>query len=223
MRVRNIVILLVVLAVLGGVYLIVSQPEPEDVTPVVYVWDVDMDEIERIEISLPHEGLSQAFIKIPQGDQFPWFFEDGSPVDVERWGGGIPLLLSGPVATRVITENATDEKLAEYGLLQPSMEITLTLSNGDIVETYVGDSTIDGVNYYVRAPDSNAVATVDYTWYEVLENLVLDPPYVSAEEQPITQDISHYPPQGLTTGLSYHILQVAEGKGINIASLQVEM
>lgn len=184
MRVRNIVILLAILAVLGGVYYFVSRPEPEVVEPTVYVWDVDMDEIEHIVISLPREDMSQAFIKIPQGDQFPWFFDDEqrSPVDSVRWGGGITLLLSGPGASRVITEDATDEQLEVFGLAQPSMEITLTLSDGVIVKTYVGDSTIDGINYYVRAPNSRAVALVDYTWYDVLSNLVLDPPYATAEE-----------------------------------------
>ncbi len=185
MKVRNIIILLAILAVLGGVYVVVSQPEPgEPPEPTVYVWDVDMDEIEHIVISLPRQGLSQAFIKMPQGDQFPWFFDDEqkSPVDQERWGGGIPLILSGPAADRIIKEDATDEELARYGLDQPSMQITLTLSNGDTLEIDVGDSTPNGINYYVRAPNSNAVATVDYTWYGVLSNLVLDPPYAASEE-----------------------------------------
>lgn len=185
MSYRNILILLVILAVLGGVYFIVSRSEPEEPQePIVYVWDVDMDEIEHVVISLPREDMSQAFIKISEGDQFPWFFDDEqkSPVDQERWGGGIPLLLSGPGASRVITEDATDEQLEVFGLDQPAMEITLTLSDGEIVKTYFGDSTIDGINYYVRAPNSNAVATVDYTWYDVISGLVLDPPYASVEE-----------------------------------------
>ncbi len=185
MRTRSIVVLIVILAVLGGVYFVVSRPEsPEPPEPTVYVWDVDMDEIEHIVISLPHQGLSQAFIKIPQGDQFPWFFDDEqrSPVDAERWGGGIPLLLSGPGAARVITEDATDEQLAIFGLAQPSMQIILTLTDGDIVETDVGDKTPNGQNCYVRAPNSRAVALVDYTWYDVLSGLVTNPPYAPTEE-----------------------------------------
>ncbi|GAG36527.1 unnamed protein product, partial [marine sediment metagenome] len=31
--------------------------------------------------------------------------------------------------------------------------------------------------FYVQAPGSNDVALVDYTWYEVLERLVKEPPY----------------------------------------------
>lgn len=185
MRTRNIVVLIVILAVLGGVYFIVSRPEPgEPPEPTVYIWDIDMDDIQHIIISLPHEGLSQAFIKISGGDQFPWFFDDEqrSPVNQERWGGGIPLLLSGPGADRVITENATDEQLAMFGLAEPSMIITLTLADESTMIINVGDRTPNGINYYVRAPNSRAVALVDYYWYNVLSSLVLDPPYAPVEE-----------------------------------------
>jgi hypothetical protein len=181
-RVRNILILLAVLLVLGGVYFVVSRPEPEEPTqPTVYVWDVDEADIQHIVISLPRQDLSQAFIKISEG---AWYFDDQqkTPVYSFRWGG-IPLLLSGPGADRVIIkENATAEELDRYGLAEPSMIITLTLADESTMIINVGDSTPDGYNYYVKAPNSNAVALVDYTWYDVLSGLVLDPPYVPAEE-----------------------------------------
>jgi hypothetical protein len=179
-RIRNILILLAVLLVLGGVYFVISRPEPEEPTqPKVYVWDVDEADIQHIVISLPREDKSQAFIQI---DKF-WYFDDQqkTPVDPYQWGG-IPLLLSGPGADRVITESATAEQLVEYGLAQPSIKVTLILFNGDTLKIDVGDKTPDGINCYVRAPNSNAVALVDYTWYDVLSNLVLNPSYVPAEE-----------------------------------------
>ena len=185
MSVRNILILLAVLVVLGGVYFVVSRPKPEEPPqPKVYIWDINYDDIVHIEISLPRQNLSEAFIKIPRSDQFPWFFDDEqrSPVNQLRWGGGIPLLLSGPGASRVITENATAEQLTEYGLAEPSMRITLTLADGTVIETDIGDKTPNGQNCYVRVPESNAVAIVDYTWYDVLAALVTDPPYISAGE-----------------------------------------
>ena len=122
---------------------------------------------------------SEAFIKIPEGDKFPWYFDDAekTKVDVTRWGGGIPLLLSGPGADRVIVKNATEDKLAEFGLAQPQMEIVLTLENGNILNIAIGDRTPDWNTFYVKAPNSNDVALVDYTWYEVLERLVKEPPY----------------------------------------------
>ena len=137
-----------------------------------------MEEIQHIEIQLPQENKSQAFIK--EADR-SWSFDNAqrSKVDMQRWGGGIPLLLSGPAAARVIADNATEEKLAEFGLAQPHMKIILTLAQGEIMDIIVGDNTPDGTNYYVQAPGSNDVALVDYTWYGVLRRLVTEPPFIT--------------------------------------------
>ena len=184
MRIRSILILLAILLALGGYFYFSNESEPPpdgEEEPRVFVWSVKMDEIQHIEIRLPREGKSEAFVKIEEEDKFPWYFDDPqrSEVDVARWGGGIPLLLSGPGAERVIAQNATEEKLAEFGLTQPQMEITLTLEDGDILNIAVGDRTPDGNTFYVQAPNSNDVCLVDYTWYEVLERLVNEPPYAS--------------------------------------------
>ncbi|MFC2035343.1 DUF4340 domain-containing protein [Chloroflexota bacterium] len=182
MRLRNILILLVVLVALGGYFYFSNTPQSTTIQePQFYVWLIDVEDIQHIEIRLPHEGKSQSFIKILEGDTFPWYFDDPqkSKVDIDRWGGGIPLLLSGPGAERVIAANATEEKLWEFGLTQPRMEIILTLEDGDILNIMVGNTTQDGHAHYVQVPDSNKVALVDYSWYNVLERLVKEPPYAS--------------------------------------------
>ena len=179
MRIRNILILLIILLALGGYFYFFNDSEPPPKSePRVFLWNIEMGEMQHIEIRLPREDKSEAFIKIPEGDKFPWYFDDPqrSEVDVARWG--IEFLLTGPGAERVIAKNATEEKLAEFGLAQPQMEIILTLEDGDILNITVGDRTPDGINYYVQVLDSNDVALVDYTWYEVLERLVREPPYV---------------------------------------------
>ncbi len=167
---------------LGGVYYAVSRPgPPAPKIPKEYVWLIEQEDIDRITISLPRESLSCSFIRIKMEDKFPWFFDDEnkSPVDVKRWGGGIPLLLSGPGADRVISQSTTEEKLAEYGLTQPKMLIQLILTDGETMQISVGDVTPNGGNYYVQAPGSTAVATVDYTWYDVLAKIVKEPPYAT--------------------------------------------
>jgi hypothetical protein len=179
---RNITILFVLLAVLGGAFYYVSRPKPAaPVQPKEYVWSIEQDTIQRVTLSLPQENppLSQSFIMVREGDKFPWHFDDAnkSPVDSQRWGGGIPLLLSGPGADRVISENTTAEKLALFGFSNPKMVISLELNDGHKMEIDVGDRTPDGSNYYVKAPGTTAVATVDYTWYDVLSKLVINPPY----------------------------------------------
>lgn len=181
MTLRNILILLVIILALGGYFYFTNRPQPAPrPEPQLFAWLIEMEEIQHIEIDLPHQGKSQAFIK--EADR-SWSFDDTerSKVDMKRWGGGIPLLLSGPGVNRVIAENASQEKLAEFGLTEPQMEITLTLENGDILNITVGDRTPDGNNFYIQVPDSNDVATVDISWYQVLERLVKEPPYVPAE------------------------------------------
>ncbi len=182
MRIRSILILLIILLALGGYFYLSRTPElaPKS-TPRVFVWDVGIDEIQRIEIRLPREDKGETFIKIPAGDKFPWHFDDPrqSRVDVARWGGGIPLLLRGPGAERIIARDATGSKLAEFGLTQPQMELTLTLESGDILQIVVGDRTPGGNACYVQISGLNDIALVDYTWYQVLERLVKEPPYAS--------------------------------------------
>ena len=102
---------------------------------------------------------------------------------MKRWGGGIPLLLSGPGAERIIADNATDEQLEMYGLVDPKMRIDLTLENEDNINIEVGDSILTGQARYVKLIDSGDVYTVHYTWYEVLERLVLEPPYPEQQEK----------------------------------------
>jgi len=180
LRLRTILILLVILLALGGYFYFSNIPEPAPrLEPIPFVWLIEEEEIQHIEIRLPREDTSEAFIKIKEGDKFPWYFDNPqrSKVDMERWGGGIPLLLGGPAAKRIITENATQEKLAEFGLTQPQMEIILTLEDEYILNITVGNRTPDGTAFYAQVPGTNHVAIVDISWYEVLERLVREPPY----------------------------------------------
>ena len=183
MRLRSILILLIILIVLGGGWYFSNMPElPPEKEPQLYVWLVEMEDLQHIEIRLPREDMSESFIKDEQEGKFPWYFDDPqrSPIDSERWGGGIPLLLSGPGVHRVIAKDATEEQIAKFGLAEPQMEITLGLKDGRVLDIKVGDRTPDGNAFYVQAPSSNEVALVDYTWYEVIARIVKEPPYVPA-------------------------------------------
>jgi hypothetical protein len=186
LKTQNILILLILLLITGGLFYFINMPEaPETAEVQQYVWMIEMEEIEHIVIDLPREEKTESFIKISEEDKFPWYFDDAdnSPVDSERWGGGIPLLLSGPGADRVIAEDTTPEKLAEFGLANPQMIITLTMESGKVMTIYVGDSTPNNAFYYVQAPSTNDVALVDYTWYDILARLVNEPPYAPVEEE----------------------------------------
>jgi len=183
LRLGSILTLLAILIALGVYFLFFRPTEPPAPPPEPrpFVWSVDTEELQHMVLSLPQESKTEEFVK--HEDRY-WYFDNppGPMVDVERWGGGIPLLLSGPGAERLIAKDATEERLAVFGFSAPRMEIVLTLENGDIIGIEVGDSTPDGSAYYIKLADSKDVYTVDYSWYDVFERLVLEPPYPPPEE-----------------------------------------
>jgi len=178
MNLRTTAVMAGILVALGTLFLIFRRPpEPDTRTESrTFIWSVEVEELNRLAISLPLVGRREAWVK--RADRY-WYFDqpDGPKVDMQRWGGGIPLLLSGPGAERLIVAAATDKQLASYGLQEPRMKIELTLKNEDTIFVDIGDRTLDGQTYYIKKRDSQAVYTVDHTWYEVLERLVREPPY----------------------------------------------
>lgn len=183
MKLRTILIMVGALIVLGVAFYFSSRPEPvTPVEPQYFVWNVEMDELQTMSIRLPRLDMGEAWVK--HEDNY-WYFDipDGPKVDMKRWGGGIPLLLSGPGANRRLTDTVTDEQLEIYGLSDPTMLIDLTLENGQPINIEVGDSTPDGQTYYIRLENQQNIYTVDYTWFQVLSRLVIDPPYPKPEEE----------------------------------------
>ena len=179
-KLRSILILAGVAAALGVGFYYSSRPQPPPPQePRPFVWNVEMTELAQMTIALPRLGLEETWEK---HEDRQWYFAgpDGPGVDRNRWGGGIPLLLSGPGANRRIAPDATAEQLERFGLNAPQMAIGLTLDNGDTMDIIVGDATPDRRSYYIQRIGSEDVYTVDYTWYDVLERLVTEPPYPPA-------------------------------------------
>ena len=184
MRPRNILILVAVLAIALTVYF-VTQPADEptiEPDPAEYVWQFDMDELERIKIELPGLEMSESFLK---HEDRQWYFDypDVPQVDSYRWGGGIPAILASPETERSIAKDATEEQLNAYVFTSPLMKITLTTENDEVANIVIGSAVPDGSAYYIRLAESNDVYIIDGLWYEVLERLVTDPPYVTEEEE----------------------------------------
>jgi hypothetical protein len=187
LKLKAILILAAVLAIAGTTYYFVSRPKPAaPPTPHYYVWEFDMQHLQNITMSLPKSGQPpQSFDK--NSDDSEFYFapkEPGGPsgpmVDNQRWGGGIPLLLSGPGANRLILQNATDAQVADYGFNTPNLTATLTLDDGKTYEVQVGDLNPEGTNYYTRLASNNDIYTVDKSWYDVISRIVTDPPYIPA-------------------------------------------
>ncbi len=177
MKNRATIIMAALLLVAGGLFVVLRQqsesgPPADQRHP---VWSFEAEQLHGIDISLPKAGKREAWVK--HEDRY-WYFvrPDGPKVDMNRWGGGVPLLLSGPKAERAIASQVTADSLGMYGFRDPRMKIALSLVDGVTINVEVGDRTPDGKGDYVRVTDTTDVYSVDSTWYDVLERLVLEPP-----------------------------------------------
>jgi hypothetical protein len=184
LRLRNILILVAVLAVAAAAYFITrpsEEPSPE-IEPRPRLWEFDMEELEHILIELPRQDMSESFIK---HEDRQWYFVDPPDIQVnpDRWGGGIPFILSGPYMDKTIAEDATEEQLANFGFTTPAMKITLTKEDEEVINIEIGDAVPGGNAYYLRLAESNNVYTIVSDWYDVLKRLVTEPPYPPEEEE----------------------------------------
>ena len=181
MKLKAILILAAILAVAGSIFFFVTRPKPgPEPEPKYYVWDFTMDTLQKVTISLPKSNQSESFVKHADDRQFYFDVQNGPMVDNQKWGGGIPLLLSGPGATRLIIQNATSTQLKQYGFDAPNMTATLTLADNTVYNVLVGDSNPEKTTYYTKLASNNDVYTVDKSWYDVLAAIVTSPPYIPA-------------------------------------------
>jgi hypothetical protein len=186
LKLKAILILAAILAVAGSVFYFVSRPKPApEPAPKYFVWDFTMDTLQKVTISLPKTNQTESFVKNmdvtnPNYKQFYFDVPNGPMVDNKRWGGGIPLLLSGPGAIRLILQNATPAQLTQYGFNAPNMTLSLTVTDGTVYNVMVGDTNPNAIANYMKLASNNDVYTVDKSWYDVLSGIVTNPPYVPA-------------------------------------------
>ena len=190
MKLKAILILVAILAVAGTTYYFVTRPKAATQPDAKhFVWNFDMDNLQNVTMSMPKANVSESFVKHPDNQEFYFDVANGPEVDNQRWGGGIPALLSGPEASRMIQADATTAELQQYGLdptvtpttLNMDIKLTILLSGTPVnYEIYVGASNPGGTTYYVRLAGNTDVYTVDKSWYDVLADIVTDPPYIPA-------------------------------------------
>ena len=173
-------ILLVLVAVVGGYVLIFElnrRPEKEPDPPFFY--DVELTDITNV--SITYQDQEQSFTKVDSN----WFFKDsGEPVNLQRWSG-IPLLLTGPRAARVLKEELDDAQ--EYGLDPPQTYITVTLKDGRQISVLLGDKTPDGLSHYAHVVGFSPLYLVSATWGDVINRVVTEPPIISETAEPVPE------------------------------------
>lgn len=195
MKLRAIIVLVVIAAVLGITLYAVTRPEPgEPPETIPYIWDFEeIYDLQHITLTMPKLEMSESFVQ-HDDKQFYFDVDNGSIVDVKRWGGGIPLLLSGPRADRALVKNASDAQLTEYGFSIPNLTINLLLKDETIYDIELGNATPSGMTYYIRLAGMRDIFTVDSTWYDVISKLVTEPPYPPASF--VCEKLTFNPAQG---------------------------
>ncbi len=177
LRLKSICLLAVIAALLGWWLSTLNKPVSTSGVKETFIWSVEPEELEGIEISLPFRNLKKSWLV--DGQQQWRFDEPDAPiVDSARWGQGIPLLLSGPRATRRIAVAALGEELEQYGLAAPRMMVNLSLAGSKTLGIVVGGTTPSGRDVYVKLRADRVIYTVPTSWSEVLERLVVEPPYL---------------------------------------------
>ena len=171
MNVRLSILLVIVLAIVGGSVVITQQlrtREPRDQAP--WMYRVNVDDIAGV--SVLHKGERTDYAL----EDEEWIIKDGEDTQVflDAWSGKV-LILSGPRSSREVAEQIDDP--AKYGLDSPQTRVTITDKSGSPLEFYLGDPTPNGVNWYARLVASERLFTVDSTWSEVISKLATEPPY----------------------------------------------
>ncbi len=176
MNVRLTILMVVVVAVVGGAWAIieftniVSRGEAQEDEP----WLFSIDEGSITYIQVVHGGESIEYARDSGSHQWRILGDPSYPVFQQRWSG-TPLLLSGPRVNRGLRE--TIENPADYGLAPPETIVRVSDWADNTFEFHMGMPTPDGQNQYVRLVGDDALFTVPAIWADVVNRLAVDPPY----------------------------------------------
>ena len=171
MNIRFTVLLVVILVVIGGtVWITQMEPDDDSRESKAWAWKVELEDLQRIAIT--HDETSIAYSREGQG----WVIEaadDRTPVYQPKWGGKA-LIVSGPKPSRTLDEAIEDPTL--YGLTPMSTTVQVTDRSGQQVVFELGAITPDGSNQYVRL-DDGSLHTLPKVWGEVVVSLATRPPF----------------------------------------------
>ncbi len=159
---RNILILLLVIAVLGGGFYWVIQYEPkQEETPTSDIQTVNMFHVEKSDIaSLEVESATETYTVSRSGES--WIINDNPEIKANQSKIETLLYESASVTAReLLEENATN--LIQYGLDLPSRSVTVTLKDGKTHKILIGNTTLDGSLCYLMMEGETKVYTKSAT------------------------------------------------------------
>lgn len=188
MNVRLTILLLVLLALIGGLVGVtqVLRSGDDDGATTAGLQDrlyrVSSDQLASFTISNDDEAIT--FVN----EEGAWLIQDGAggesePVDPSRFGG-VPLLVSGPSADKNLSgSDAAMGDLASFGLAPPRTTVVLTPVRGEDIELLIGDLTPTEDGYYAKLVGDDTIYVTNATWVGVVDRLLTDPPFIAEDDK----------------------------------------
>tara|TARA_B100001996_G_scaffold214425_1_gene164751 strand:+ start:231 stop:1265 length:1035 start_codon:yes stop_codon:yes gene_type:complete len=96
------------------------------------------------------------------------------PVNPTRWSG-ITYLLKGPLIQRTLNEEKS-KNLDQFGLKNPSLKVKLEFKGADPIMIDFGILSSDKSYQFVKLENQQSVHTLNASYGNALENLLMDPP-----------------------------------------------
>ncbi len=156
---RNAIILVVVLALLLGVYGVVryvtTKNEEGSSTRKLADKLIDLASQDIVELTIQNENEKLVFEK--KDDK--WYAVEPQNLKIDSSKvNSVAINFASVLINQVVEEEATD--LSVYGLDKPTV-ITAKLKDGTVATAEVGDQTPTGSGYYAKEPGKNKVYIID--------------------------------------------------------------
>jgi hypothetical protein len=178
---RNTLILVAVFAILAGyLYFVELNKTPEQISaalgtpsprPTQYIFQLDSNNIQRMEVTDLQSPLRTNFLRTDQG----WKLT--APIEkMADQNKAVPLSSSMATlqATRVLT-NVTN--LAGFGLVTGTIEARMVMTDSTAYGITVGNKIPDGNGYYAAyTGDKSKVFIIDTSLVESLKSVLSNPP-----------------------------------------------
>lgn len=183
---RNAIILIIILALLFGVYLFVTNTKNKDSSQGSKHFDkiIDLDTMEMEELTIENEGEKLIFAK--KDNEWELKYPEGLRYDSSKLSS-VAINFSSVFVEKVIEENASD--FAQYGLDKPAV-VSAKMKDGTVEILEIGKLTPTGGAYYVKKKNSSKVYTTDtYTInkVKVKRNDIRDRKLFTVESGDITE------------------------------------
>jgi hypothetical protein len=170
-KLRNIIILLTIFALLGGyVYFFELGERPEEKPKAVKIWDISSEDVVSVSVS----GEEGKALLIREGNG-PWLIKEPIEEEADQTRvKGIVNRLGGLTAKRIVLEKAED--LSIFGLEEPELEVRVRLSDGREEVLLIGDKNPQKIAYYAQRLGEERIYLIYSGIVDDLKRLITEPP-----------------------------------------------